>query len=107
MRGLALHRKRGRTLRGKTMGCLGQISAVLRAWTPVLATGAKAAVRLAGRVTVGALLLSLAACSLVTLKSPEKPLSARELNTRVLTHEFAARFIFAVEQTADEIAAGT
>jgi hypothetical protein len=41
------------------------------------------------------------------LKTPEKPLSARELNARVLTREFAARFIFSVEQTADEIAAGT
>ncbi len=54
-----------------------------------------------------ALLLSLAGCSWVTLKTPEKPLSARDLNARILTHEFAARFIFAVEQTADEIAAGT
>ncbi len=52
-------------------------------------------------------LLSLAGCSLVTVKSPEKPLSARDLNARILTHEFAARFIFAVEQTADEIAAHT
>jgi hypothetical protein len=51
--------------------------------------------------------LSLAGCSLVSLKSPEKPLSARDLNARILTHEFAARLIFTVEQTADEIAAGT
>ena len=71
------------------------------------ATGAKASVRLAGRSALVALLLSLAGCSLVTLKSPEKPLSTRDLNARVLTHEFAARLIFVVEQTADEIAAGT
>lgn len=62
---------------------------------------------LACRATLAVLLLSLTGCSLVTLKSPEKPLSARDLNARILTHEYAARFIFAVEQTADEIAAGT
>jgi hypothetical protein len=89
------------------MGPLRQMSATLRAWTPVSVSGTRAAVRLAGRSAVVALLLSLASCSLVTLKSPEKPLSARDLNARILTHEFAARFIFAVEQTADEIAAGT
>lgn len=71
------------------------------------AAGARAVARLVSRVTAAALLLGLASCSLVTLKSPEKPLSARDLNARVLTHEFAARFIFAVEQSADEIAAGT
>jgi len=71
------------------------------------ATGAIAALRLTGRSALAALLLSLAGCSLVTLKSPEKPLSTRDLNARILTHEFAARFIRAVEQTADDIAAGT
>ena len=89
------------------MGCLRQTSATLRGWTPVAAAGARAVARLVSRVTAAALLLGLASCSLVTLKSPEKPLSARDLNARVLTHEFAARFIFAVEQSADEIAAGT
>jgi hypothetical protein len=74
---------------------------------PGSVTGASAAFRLAGRSALAALLLSLAGCSLVTLKSPEKPLSTRDLNARILTHEFAARFIFAVEQTADEIAAGS
>jgi hypothetical protein len=86
---------------------LRQRSAGLRARMRVSATGARAAFQLAGRSALAALLLSLASCSLVTLKSPEKPLSARDLNARILTHEFAARFIFAVEQTADEIAAGT
>src|SRR5690348_3918662 len=89
------------------MARLREMSASLRAWTRVSATGARAALRLAGRSTLAALSLSLASCSWVTLKSPEKPLSARDLNTRILTNEFAARFIFAVEQTADEIAAGT
>src|SRR5579864_8495526 len=89
------------------MGCLRQMSATLRAWMPPSGSGARAAFRLAGRSALAAVLLSLASCSLVTLKTPEKPLSARDLNTRILTHEFAARFIRAVEQTADEIAAGT
>jgi hypothetical protein len=92
---------------GGTMGRLGQMSPTWPARTPVWATGTRAAFRLGCRSTLAALLLSLASCSLVTLKSPEKPLSARDLNARILTHEFAARFIFAVEQTADEIAAGT
>jgi len=89
------------------MGCLRQMSATLRAWMPASASGARAAFRLAGRSALAAVLLSLASCSLVTLKTPEKPLSVRDLNARILTHEFAARFILAVEQTADEIAAGT
>lgn len=89
------------------MAGLRQMSATLQARTPVPATGARAAFRLAVRSALTSLLLSLASCSLVTLKSPEKPLSARDLNARILTHEFAARAIFAVEKTADEIAAGT
>ena len=89
------------------MGRLRKMSATLRAWTRVSTPGVRAAFRLAGRSALAALLLSLASCSLVTLKTPEKPLSTRDLNARILTHEFAARFIFAVEQTADEIAAGT
>jgi hypothetical protein len=54
-----------------------------------------------------ALLASLAACSLVSLKSPEKPLSARDLNARILTREYSAHFIAAVGQTADKIAGAT
>jgi hypothetical protein len=56
---------------------------------------------------VAAMMTSVSSCSLVTLKSPEKPLSARDLNARILTHEFSAHFIVAVEQTADEMSAGT
>ena len=89
------------------MGSLRQMSASLRGWMPESATGARATFRLAARNALAAVLLSLAGCSLVTLKSPEKPLSARDLNARILTHEFAARFILAVEQTADEMTAGT
>src|SRR3984957_7308987 len=51
------------------------------------------------------LLASIASCSLVSIKSPEKPLSARDLNARLLTHEYSAHFIAAVEQTADQISA--
>jgi hypothetical protein len=74
---------------------------------PLTADRARAAFRLTGRSALAAVLLSVAGCSLVTLKSPEKPLSARDLNARILTHEFTARFILAVEQTSDDIAAGT
>ena len=57
------------------------------------------------RVAVVVLLIaSVASCSLVSLKSPEKPLSTRDLNARILTREYSAHFIAAVEQTADQIA---
>jgi uncharacterized protein YlxP (DUF503 family) len=48
----------------------------------------------------------LAGCSLLSIKSPEKPLSPRDLNARILAHAFSARFDLAVEQAADDIAAG-
>jgi hypothetical protein len=54
--------------------------------------------------TVAALLAALAACSLVSLKSPEKPLSTRDLNARILTREYSAHFVSATGQTADQIA---
>jgi hypothetical protein len=50
-----------------------------------------------------ALLLNAAGCSLVSLK--ERPLSARDLNARVLTREYSAQFIAAVEKCADDISA--
>ena len=60
------------------------------------------------RVAVVVLLIaSVASCSLVSLKSPEKPLSTRDLNARILTREYSAHFIAAVEQTADQIAAAS
>ncbi|HEY3730383.1 MAG TPA: hypothetical protein VGL28_03885 [Steroidobacteraceae bacterium] len=56
------------------------------------------------RLTVGAALLAcLGSCSLVSLKSPEKPLSTRDLNARILTHEYSAHFITAVQESADQI----
>jgi hypothetical protein len=58
-------------------------------------------------VALAALAACLASCSLVSLKSPEKPLPTRDFNARLLTHDFATRFNTAVEQTADDMAAGT
>ena len=52
-----------------------------------------------------AIALCAAGCSLISLKSPERPLSDRDLNTRILTREFSYHFISAVQQRADEIAA--
>ena len=57
--------------------------------------------------TLAALMASVASCSLISWKSPEKPLSTRDLNARILTHEYSAHFIAAVEQTADQISAAT
>src|SRR5579863_2504741 len=54
---------------------------------------------------IAALLLGLAGCSLVSLKSPERPMSTRDLNARILTRQFSADFSGAVEQCADDIAA--
>ena len=61
------------------------------------------AVRLA-RIVMGAMaLVSVTACSLVSLKSPERPLSPRDLNARILTREYSSHFTAAVEQCADVI----
>jgi hypothetical protein len=57
-------------------------------------------------LALGALwLVSLGGCSLISIKSPEKPLSAEELNARILTREVSAQFISAVERSGDRIAA--
>lgn len=53
----------------------------------------------------GMLALALTSCSLVSLKSPERPLSARDLNARILTRELSAQFVGAVSRCADDIAA--
>ncbi len=47
----------------------------------------------------------VAGCSLISLKSPERPLSNRDLNIRILTREYSYHFISSVEQRADDIAA--
>jgi len=56
-------------------------------------------------VLCGALCLALASCSLISLKSPERPLSPRDLNARILTRELSAQFVTSVNRTADDIAA--
>src|SRR5947207_16016558 len=48
----------------------------------------------------------VAGCSLVSLKTPERPLSNRDLNARILTREFSYHFIAAVGQCADDMGAG-
>jgi hypothetical protein len=49
------------------------------------------------------LLACLGGCSLVTLENPSRPLSTRDMNTRLLTREYGAQFRDAVEKSADEI----
>jgi len=53
----------------------------------------------------GALSLALSSCSLISLKSPERPLSPRDLNARILTRELSAQFVTSVSRCADDIAA--
>ncbi len=45
----------------------------------------------------------VAGCSLLTVKTPDKPLSTRDLNVRVLTRELSTQFVSAVEQCADDV----
>ncbi len=52
-----------------------------------------------------ALSLALTSCSLVSLKTPERPLSSRDLNARILTRELSAQFVASVNRCADEVAA--
>ena len=47
--------------------------------------------------------LSLASCSLVKIESEQKPLGVRELNTRLLTQNFARGAMDRVEMAADSI----
>jgi hypothetical protein len=52
-----------------------------------------------------ATLLAVTGCSLLSFKSPERPLSARDLNARILTRELSTEFVTAVGRCADDIAA--
>lgn len=49
----------------------------------------------------------LQGCSLLAIKSPERPLPRRDLNARMLTRDYAERFSSAVARAADDIAANT
>jgi hypothetical protein len=51
------------------------------------------------------LLLGMSGCSLLTLKSPERPLSTRDLNARILTRELSAQFVAGVNRLGSDIAA--
>jgi hypothetical protein len=42
-------------------------------------------------------------CSLITIESKDEPLSTRELNARILTHEFGTELFNIVDATADSI----
>lgn len=55
-------------------------------------------------VCLGAV-VALAGCSLISLKSPERPLSARDLNARILSRELSARYIGAVVRVSQDIVA--
>jgi hypothetical protein len=60
----------------------------------------------AGACALFALLsVLLPACSLISLKTPGKPLSQRELNTRLQTREYADSFQRTIAGAADQIAA--
>jgi hypothetical protein len=50
-----------------------------------------------------ALLLALNGCSLISLKSPERPLPPRDLTARVLTRDLSTQFQHAVDQSVDGI----
>jgi hypothetical protein len=79
--------------------------ALRRAGRPLEATPKRG--ELALWAVLAALMTCISGCSLLTIKTPEKPLSARDLNARILTREFSVRFNTSVEQTADRIAAAT
>lgn len=49
------------------------------------------------------LLVCLSGCSLISLKSPERPLPPRDLNARILTRELSAQFEHGVGQSVDTI----
>ena len=51
-----------------------------------------------------AVMSALAGCSLISLKSPERPLSAQELNARILTRALTMQYIAAVGRCAEDIA---
>src|SRR6202167_2059145 len=48
--------------------------------------------------------LLLSGCSLLAIKSPEKPLSAREQQARLLTRDYAAHFVSTITHLLDDAA---
>ncbi len=55
------------------------------------------------RLAGGLLCVVLAGCSLVSLKSPERPLSQRDLDARLLTRELEARFVADVARCTQDM----
>jgi hypothetical protein len=51
--------------------------------------------------------LLLTGCSLLSIKSPEKPLSAREQQARLLTRDYAAHFVSTITHLLDDAAPTT
>ena len=49
------------------------------------------------------LMAVLSGCSLVSIESAAEPLTRKEMNARILTHDFAMRFASAVELAADSV----
>ena len=49
------------------------------------------------------LLAVLAGCSLISLKSPERPLSQRDLNARILTRELSSQFVAEVARCTEDM----
>jgi len=57
------------------------------------------------RLAAALLLAGLSSCSLISIKSPERPLSARDMNARILSRELTTNFIDANGRNTDGILA--
>jgi hypothetical protein len=77
-----------------------------RVSTPHLPRAPSSLIRaLAASLAALGVLAGLAACSLISIKSPEKPLSTRDMNARILTRETTTHFLEASARTTDNILA--
>jgi hypothetical protein len=50
-------------------------------------------------------LVGVGGCSLISVKTPDKPLSPRDVNTRLLTRDYSNRFVAVIEKSVVDIAA--
>jgi hypothetical protein len=57
------------------------------------------------RLAALCVLTGLASCSLISIKSPERPLSTRDMNARILTREATTHFLEASARSTDNILA--
>src|SRR6516162_7998757 len=72
----------------------------------IICTMAPQTARTARAAVVACLVLAgVCGCSLISVKTPEKPLSPRDVNTRVLTRDYSNSFVAAIEKAALDIAA--